>query len=160
MKTLNIHSRVIDQPLEVVSLLLDTLASTEDTIWPYENWPEMKFKHGLKEGSKGGHGMIRYTIEKYIPKKLIEFRFSKPVGFNGIHKLEILERGDRSTEIRHTIDAKMEGIAIMTWALVIRPLHDALLEDAFDKVENRYLSQKKRSEWSNWVRFLRRLLGA
>ncbi len=160
MNVLNIHTRVIDQPFEVVSLLLDTLASEGDTIWPYENWPKMKFKDGLQEGSKGGHGLVRYSIEKYIPQKFIQFKFSKPSGFNGIHKLEINELENQSTELKHTIDAKMEGIAILTWPLFIRPLHNALLEDAFDKIENRYSAHTKTTKWSIWVRFLRKMIGA
>jgi hypothetical protein len=33
------------------------------------------------------------------------------------------------------IEADMRGLALMTWPLVFRPLHDALLEDALDKAE-------------------------
>ncbi len=44
---------------------------------------------------------------------------------------------------------------VLTWPLVIRWLHDALIEDAFDKTENHFLSQKKVTSWSAWVKFLR-----
>jgi hypothetical protein len=50
------------------------------------------------------------------------------------------------------------GFALLTWPLVIRWLHDALIEDAFDKTENHFLSQKKVTSWSAWVKFLKWLL--
>ncbi|MEP1488870.1 MAG: hypothetical protein ABJK28_10620 [Algibacter sp.] len=50
----------------------------------------MKFKNGIKIGAQGGHGLIRYTVEKYNPNEIIQFRFSKPNGFHGIHKFEII----------------------------------------------------------------------
>ncbi|WP_186434942.1 hypothetical protein [Gillisia sp. Hel_I_86] len=70
--------------------LLETLATENDKIWPTEKWPAMKFKNGIRTGANGGHGPIRYSVEKYEPNEIIQFRFSKPEGFNGIHKFEIL----------------------------------------------------------------------
>jgi len=160
MKVLNIHSRIIQKPFEVTSLLLDSLATEVDPIWPSEHWPKIKFKNGLQVGSKGGHGIVRYSIEKYIPNQYIEFKFSKPKGFFGIHKFEIIKKDQYSSEFIHTIDAHMKGIALITWPLAIRPLHNALIEDAFDKVEGLYSSEEKKTAWSPWVRFLRKLLGA
>jgi len=40
----------------------------------------------------------------------------------------------------------------------IRWLHDALLEDAFDKIENQLCNEEKKSEWTPWVRILRRIM--
>jgi hypothetical protein len=158
MKILNIHKRLIDRPKEEVSELLETLSTKDDRIWPYEKWPAMKFKKGLVEGAKGGHGPIRYSIEKYERKRFIWFKFSKPVGFKGIHKFEISELESGKTELKHTIDMEVAGKGLMTWILVIRPLHNALLEDALDKVENRYLIEKQKTNWSIWVRILRKIL--
>lgn len=160
MKVLNVHRRIINQPIDKISNLLNDLATKNDAIWPYEQWPRMKFKDGLVEGAAGGHGFIRYWIEKYNPSQLIQFRFTRPVGFNGIHKLEISQIDNQSTELTHTIDVNTAGITVLTWPLFIRPLHDALIEDAFDKLENRFLTVKKTSKWSLWVRTLRKILGA
>ncbi len=158
MKVLNIHRRIINHPKEKVSELLGTLSTKNDKIWPNEKWPAMKFRKGLVEGANGGHGPIRYSIEKYESKEFIEFKFSKPSGFNGIHKFEILELENGKTELRHTIDMDAVGKGILTWVIAIRPLHDALLEDALDKVENQYLTEKRKTAWTVWVKILRKIL--
>ncbi|MCF6348922.1 MAG: hypothetical protein L3J20_11585 [Flavobacteriaceae bacterium] len=43
-------------------------------------------------------------------------------------------------------------------AIAIHWLHNAFMEDAFDKVENHFLTEKKETEWSIWVKILRRIL--
>tara|TARA_R110002049_G_scaffold118559_2_gene272593 strand:+ start:1642 stop:2016 length:375 start_codon:yes stop_codon:yes gene_type:complete len=118
----------------------------------------MKFKDGIQVGEKGGHGPIRYTVEKYDPNEIIQFRFSKPIGFNGIHKFEIRELSDKQTELKHTIDMNTEGKATLKWLFVIRSLHNALLEDGFDKLENIFSNEKRRSEWNIWVKMIRKQL--
>jgi hypothetical protein len=45
--------------------------------------------------------------------------------------------------------------ATVLWVFIIRWLHDALIEDAFDKVENHFLTEKKRTKYSAWVNYLR-----
>ena len=89
MRVLNIHKRTINQPKSQIVELLKTLSSQNDKIWPKEKWPAMKFHGGIKVGAKGGHGLIIYSVEKYDPDKIIQFRFSKPNGFSGIHTFEI-----------------------------------------------------------------------
>jgi hypothetical protein len=42
--------------------------------------------------------------------------------------------------------------------LAIRWLHDAYIEDAFDKVENHFSEDKKSSEWTWWVKTLRKVM--
>ena len=155
MKVLNIHKRIINQPKAIVALDLATLSKENDAIWPLENWPAMRFKNGIKTG---GHGPIRCTMEEYNPSEIIQFRFTKPKGFDGIHKLELKEISNQKTEIKHTIDINTSGKAILSWIFVIRPLHNALIEDAFDKLENRYTANPKSTEWNVWVKFLRKLL--
>ena len=155
MKVLNIHKRILHQPKSKVSELLKTLSTENDKIWP-SKWPRMKFKTGIQVGAKGGHGPIRYTVEKYNPDEIIQFRFSKPSGLNGIHKFEITEISDKQTEIKHTIDMDTEGTGTLLWIFAIRSLHDALIEDGLDNFENNFSGDLKSSEWSLWVRFLRR----
>ena len=48
----------------------------------------MKFKGGIQIGKMSGHGSIWYSVEKYNPDEIIQFRFSQPKGFNGIHKFD------------------------------------------------------------------------
>lgn len=158
MKVLNIHKRTLNQPKEKVAELLKTLSTENDRIWPKEKWPEMKFKEGIKIGAKGGHGPIRYSIEKYNPNELIQFRFSKPNGFNGIHKFEINELSDQKTEIKHTIDMNTEGKGTLIWFFAICSLHNALIEDGFDKLENNFFDNRKSTKWNIWVKFLRKYM--
>ena len=159
MKVLNIHRRIISQPITTVAQLLSTLATKDDQVWPYEQWPRMKFKEGLKVGSRGGHGPIRYTIEQFDPGKLIRFTFTKPAGFHGFHQLEIRAVDEKHTEVQHTINMHVKGFGIFIWLLGVRQLHDALIEDAFDKIENHFSREIKRTEWSVWVNILRWALG-
>lgn len=158
MKIANIHKRIINQPKEKVSELIIKLATKDDKIWPYEKWPAIKFKEGLKIGSKGGHGIIRYTITEYDPNKIIQFQFSKPEGFNGTHKFRLNEVSKNETEISHVINIETSPLATIQWFLFIRWLHNALIEDAFDKLENYFSKEKKETKWSPWVKFWRWIL--
>lgn len=158
MKVLNIHKRTLNQPIDKLAELLKTLSTENDRIWPKEKWPEMKFKEGIKIGAKGGHGPIRYSVEKYNPNELIQFRFSKPNGFNGIHKFEINELSDQKTEIKHTIDMNTEGKGTLIWFFAICSLHNALIEDGFDKLENNFFDNRKSTKWNIWVKFLRKYM--
>lgn len=158
MKVINIHKRIIHQPKGKITELMETLSTEKDKVWPFEKWPKMKFKKGKYEGANGGHGPIRYTIKKYIPGKLIQFEFTNPKGFHGIHKFETIELLDNKTELIHTIDMITSGVGTLTWMIGVRYLHDALIEDLFDKIENEFDNHNKRTAWSFWVRFLRKLL--
>ncbi len=155
MKVLNQHKRVVNQPKHKISELIKKLASKEDKIWPYNKWSAMRFKDGLKVGAKGGHGIIRYTIIEYNPESGIKFQFSSPKGFDGTHEFKMLELGKNSTEVSHIINMKTHGIATIQWLVFIRWLHDALIEDAFDNIENHFSEVKKASKWSPWVKLWR-----
>ena len=155
MQVTNIHKRTINQPKEVISQVLKTLATNDDRVWPHEYWPAMRFKNGLKVGSHGGHGIIRYYVEGYTEGEKVLFKFSKPVGFIGHHGFKVNEITKNSTEVIHEIDMKTRGLDTLKWVFVIRWLHDALTEDALDKLENHFLVDKKRTPWSIWVKFWR-----
>jgi hypothetical protein len=119
-----------------------------------DKWPRMKLDKGLQMGSKGGHGPIRYTVTQYQDGRSITFQFDM-AGFNGFHRFDLTESGPGQTTLSHTIDMRTTGAAVFTWALAIRWLHDAFIEDAFDKVENHFTQGRKRTEWSGWVKVLR-----
>jgi hypothetical protein len=157
MKVLNIHKRIIYQSPNVIGQILDTLASDADMIIAKDKWSPMKLDKGLVVGSKGGHGPIKYSVIEYQPSKSIIFEFDLK-GFNGFHKFEIVPLKNNFAEIKHMIDMNTSGLASIKWALAIRWLHDAYIEDAFDNVENYFLREKKNSKWSLWVRLLRRVL--
>jgi hypothetical protein len=152
----NVHERELKAPLEKVGQLLDSLASKEDQLWPKDRWPAMRFDRPLQVDADGGHGPIRYNVESYEPGQNIWFRLKAPRGFNGGHGCEIIETGNETVVLRHRITMRISGPALLTWPLVIRPLHNALLEDALDLAEC-YCDPdaQPRSHWSSWVRFLR-----
>jgi len=156
MKVINIHQRVIEQPISKVSELFKTLATSDDEIWPYHSWPAMRFRDGLHLGSQGGHGRVRYTIIAFEAGNHIKFQFTKPEGFNGTHELKINAISNDSIQIIHEIRMHTTSLkATFYWVFVIRWLHDALIEDAFDKVENYFSIKKRTTRYNLWVRFLR-----
>jgi len=65
MKVINIHKRMINEPKDRVSKILDSLSTRNDQLWPNEKWPPVIFNKGLMEGAEGGHGPIKYSIQKY-----------------------------------------------------------------------------------------------
>ena len=155
MNVINIHKRTINQPKEKLSQLFKTLATANDLVWPYENWPAIRFKDGLKVGSKGGHGRVRYTIIEFEAGEFIKFQFTEPKGFIGTHELKIEEIGKNETEISHQIRMNTSLKATFLWFFIIRWLHDALIEDAFDKIENYFSTKKKTTRYNAWVKYLR-----
>ena len=155
MRVLNRHSRRYPVSPQVVGEILDTLASKADGLWPHERWPPMRLNGPLGVGRKGGHGPIRYMVESYDPRRQIVFRFSAPRGFHGTHSFAIEEEEDGCL-LRHIIEMRVSGWALLSWPLAFQPLHDALLEDALDKVEAAVAgSEWIRRELSPWVRSLR-----
>jgi hypothetical protein len=80
--------------------------------------------------AKGGHNSIGYFVEEYTTVQSIQFRFTNPKGFNGFHRYEIVKSAQQSVLLRHTIEMTRKGFAFLTWPIIIRPLHDALLEDS------------------------------
>ncbi|WP_408044271.1 SRPBCC family protein [Tenacibaculum litopenaei] len=156
----NTHERCMPTSLEKALGVFNSLATLNDLLWPNERWPRMSFKPVKKVAAKGGHGPIRYTIVSYNPEGEIVFEFRKPKGFIGTHSFVVRELDDNRVLFRHRIRMKVNFKGGVLWFLVIRPLHDALLEDAFDKAENYLTGTQKRSTWSVWVRLMRRLLAA
>lgn len=156
MKVINVHKRKINQSKASVYKLLNTLSTKDDKIWPFEKWPAIRFKNGLKVGSEGGHGPIKYTVVSKNYDDGIVFNFINK-GFNGNHILKVVELSNSEIEISHTIKMKTSGFAVLYWLFVIRWLHDALIEDAFDKLENQFSIQKKETKYNFWVKFLRML---
>jgi hypothetical protein len=134
MPVLNRHARRYLAGPEAVGTLIDGLGSREDHLWPKERWPALILDGPLDQAPVGGHGPIRYSVQEYTRGRRIVFRFTGPPGFDGTHRFE-LHPATEGSELEHVIDMKVRGSAILTWPLLFRPLHDALLEDALDKAE-------------------------
>jgi len=156
MIVINIHKRKLKQTKNQVGILFKTLATKEDKIWPIEKWPAIRFKEPLSIGVKGGHGSVKYTIIEFVEGKSIKFKFSKPDGFIGTHQFYIKEIDNTTTVITHEINMNTSTVkATLLWVLIVRWLHDALIEDAFDKIVNSYSEEKKETSYLLWVKILR-----
>jgi RimJ/RimL family protein N-acetyltransferase len=155
MNVRNLHERIIPAPHSQVGALLDDLGSPSDRLWPRDRWPPMRAKDGLAVGARAGHGPVRYTVEAYEPGRLVRFRFTRPKGFDGIHTFSV-EEVPEGTRIRHELVMRARGWALLSWPLFFRPLHDAVLEDAFDRGGAAVGCEPVGARWSLWVRVLRR----
>lgn len=151
----NVHYRDIKTDLPTAGALIDSLASENDRLWPHERWPAMVLDMPLAVGARGGHSVILYEVEKYLPGRTVIFRFSSPAGLLGTHTFDVEEIKPGQIRLRHTINARLKGAERLGWPLAIRWLHDALLEDALDKAEADIYAQAWRQRpLSPWVKFL------
>ena len=124
MKVLNVHSRVINGNAKQVSALLSTLATDEDRIWPTNRWPPMVFTDGLHIGNPGCHGPIHYCVTKK-QDRFIEFTFTAPKGFHGVHWLKVQPADGQHSKITHCIEMHTAGWATFKWLFAIKQLHNA-----------------------------------
>jgi len=160
MRIFNVHERRVGSPVESAGKLLDGLAGSDDRLWPHEKWPAMKLDSPLGKGARGGHGPVRYTVQDFIPGRRVDFVFDNhgiAAGFRGKHYFEVQPLGDGAL-LRHVIEAQSGFGTWLRWAVMIRPLHDALIEDAFDKAEHGLAGTARREDqarWSQWVKILR-----
>ncbi len=155
MNVVNIHERVFDAPASETGQLLDSLASSDDRLWPHDRWPPMKFDRPLAVDARGGHGSVGYVVAAYEPGRSIRFRFTAPPGFLGEHHFTVEELESGQSRLRHVIDMRTAGSARLAWLLLYRPLHDALLQDALDRAAVHLGGEPAKGAWSPWVRFLR-----
>ena len=154
MKVVNIHERVLDGSVDEVGRLIDTLASPNDLLWPIDRWVPMKFDRPLCVGAVGGHGPSGTPSNLINP--VAQFVFASP-NRRALTALMVSRRSrplkDRPI-LRHIIEMQAVGRAFFTW-IVIRPLHDALMEDALDHAEASLGKQVPERKWSCWVKVVR-----
>lgn len=111
--------------------LLDSLAGPHDRLWPRHAWPATRLDRPLGVGATGGHGPVRYTVEKYVPRVRVRCRLRAPAGFRGYHEYEVLPDGDQACWLRHALVMTARPLAWVTWPLFYRPLpDDTLIEDS------------------------------
>ena len=158
MKVLNIHERELRASPDEVGVLIDSLASRGDALWPTQAWPRMEFDRPLSLDARGGHGPVRYFVEQYVRGESIRFRFTGPQGFDGFHGYELLRTSGNTVVLRHTLEMIARGRAIISWPAIFRPMHDALIEDSLATAEASLGLAPRIRPWSLWVRFLRRVV--
>ena len=159
MRVLNVHRRVLVASPADVWARIETLGAPDDLLWPSDSWPRVRFDGPLRPGTRGGHGPIRYEVAGLEPGRKLTFRFLAPAGFDGTHAFELLPQTTGGCELVHTIAMDVRGFARVSWPLVFRPLHDALLEDLLDRAAALTGTLGEWAEWSAGVRVLRLLLG-
>jgi len=115
----------------------------------------MEFDRPLRVGARGGHGPIRSFVEEYVPGASIKFRFAGPTGFDGFHGYQRIKTTADTVVLRHALEMTTHGLAVLSWLVVYRPMHDALIEDSFATAEASLGQAPQITPWSFWVRFLR-----
>jgi hypothetical protein len=135
MRIHNVHSRELVAPVERAGDLAG-LASEHDVLWPTERWPTtpIEFDQPLRPGAKGGHGMIRYDVERYERGPRGVFRFAPGSRRNDIHAFEVAPIDPRRSRLTHTFDSRV-GWKLLPVHRVLLAAHDALLGDLLDNAE-------------------------
>lgn len=153
MNVVNVHERTLLTTPEDAWRLVANLGSPYELLWP-ERWPKMRFDRALGLGACGGHGPIGYYVESYAPFDHIRLRFTRPRGFEGYHEFRILPQLGH-VSFRHTVRVRTRGMATWYWLLVLRPLHDACLQDLMDRASSYSSGHPFHTPWPLRVRFLR-----
>ncbi|MFT3899354.1 MAG: SRPBCC family protein [Gordonia sp. (in: high G+C Gram-positive bacteria)] len=128
----NIHEREFPVAPAAVAELVASLSSADDRLWPVGAWPRMRLHPGLVPGARGGHGPVRYRVERVDAGEVV-FRFTGPAGFDGWHGYSVQRLDNSTTILRHELRMRVHGWARVTWPTSFRPLHDALIEESLDK---------------------------
>ncbi|WP_412752125.1 DUF2867 domain-containing protein [Krasilnikovia sp. M28-CT-15] len=132
----NVHQREFPVAADKVGRLLDLLGSTADPLWPAPTWQPMRFDRPLGIGASGGHGAIRYRVTDYRPGRLVEFTFAPSTGIDGTHVFEVEPTGPDTTVLRHRLTGRLTGPMRLLWPLLVRTLHDTVLEHLLDNAEH------------------------
>ncbi len=155
----NVQRRALDVPAETVGVLLESLASDDDRLWPSANWPALRMDNGLEPGSAGGHGPIRYRIDTHEPGRRVRLVFDPRCGIVGHHEFRVEPAGRGSCVVTHEIHGRAVGRMRLLWPVAVRWLHEALMADLFDNAERLSTGAlRSPSKHSPWVRLLRRAL--
>lgn len=157
MNVRNVHERFLPLPPDRVAALFADLGADPDRLWPRDRWPPMRREGPWETGTRAHHGPVHYIVEAWEPGRLIRFRFTRPRGFDGTHQFSV-EKTEGGTLLRHELAMRARGWALLSWPLVFRPLHDAVIEDGFDRAAGALGHGLEGKGWSLRVRMLRRLL--
>jgi hypothetical protein len=96
-------------------------------------------------------------VSSYKPGRHIRFEFGG--GRRGYHEFALQEIDDMTCLLRHTLNAKLTLNSAWRWHFLVRPLHDALIEDLLDKVESQVAKVEHPQIWSARVQKLRQKRG-
>ncbi|MCX0276574.1 SRPBCC family protein [Brevibacterium sp. CS2] len=154
MRVRNRQSRDLDRPAAEVAALLSTLGTRDDGLWPVHLWFPMRLDGPPLVGAAGGHGPVRYHCTERSPDA-VTFAFDSILGsrhWRGFHRFVVVPSA-RGSRLVHDLELRIGPWRRLQWAVLVGPLHDAVLEDLLDRAAG--VTGPPR--WSPWVRLLRRV---
>ncbi len=154
MPAVSVHERVLPAPADEVGALIDR----PERMWP-DRWPPMRLGSPIRVGEESRRGFLCEEVIDYRPGERLAFRVTSPEQLHGKHRFEVEPAGERQTVLRHVLDVAPDGAGRLLWPLVVRPLHDALLEDILDRAETAVGGSPAPRGWSRQVRLLRWYIG-
>ncbi|TDP97204.1 SRPBCC family protein [Labedaea rhizosphaerae] len=156
----NVHERVVGMSPARAWELAERVAEPDGVLWPVDHWPPMRMDRPLSVGATGGHGPIRYHCTAIEPGERVTFTFDRSLGVDGTHTLLVLPGTRPDTcVVRHELVGKPSLRMAVRWALVVRWLHDALIEELLDRAETAAGQPPAHPvRWSPWVRLIRRIM--
>ncbi|MCX2182999.1 DUF2867 domain-containing protein [Streptomyces sp. SKN60] len=131
----NVHQRVVEAPAETVGALLDRLSAPDDPLFPTPVWPAMVLDRPLGVGADGGHGRVRYRVGAHQPGRSVRFDTTGDGLGSGYHRFDVEPLGPGRCRISHVLEVTMGARAFAFFKLAIEPVHDTMVEEAFDNAE-------------------------
>ncbi|KTT03113.1 hypothetical protein SB14R_18140 [Pseudomonas oryzihabitans] len=157
---LSLHQRSLHCTPAAVGALLAGFDAADSPLWPHATWPRDRFDGPMAEGSIGGHGATRYRLERYLPSQEALFRFISPQGYHGVHGFRIVALDHEHTCLSHFTCLHLSPYHWLMWHLLVRWVHDALINDLLDSAEYHLCDVTRRqSPWKWRVHLIRHLLG-
>ncbi|MFI9002354.1 DUF2867 domain-containing protein [Streptomyces sp. NPDC053541] len=135
----NVHQRVVEAPAETVGALLDRLSAPDDPLFPTPVWPAMVLDGPLAVGADGGHGRVRYRVAAHEPGRSVRFDTTDDGLGTGYHRFEVEPLGPDRCRISHVLEVTMGVRAFLLFKLAVEPVHDTMVEEAFDNAERAVL---------------------
>ena len=153
MRIANVHQRVVAAEPAEIAPLLASLGQADDVLYP-PGWKPMRFDKPVGVGASGTHG----TITAYEPGRLIEIAFPRGIGITGSHMFTVTPLGAGRSRVQHEVVADATVIAWLGWHAMVRPAHDAVLEELLDRLQAAVGAPPERpAGLSPHARLLRRL---
>jgi len=163
MKVRNVHQREVYGSIEQLGQIVKTQMTPQDRLWPREKWPQPRLEGSpwpSLVGKTGFHGPVHFvfTSHETVANVSFGYKFIKPAGFDGHHKFSVTRISAEKLLVTAVVEMETRGLgATLFWLLAVGPLHDAIVEDTFDKVERELGNIPQGAQWSIWVKMVRTL---
>ena len=135
IKIRNVHERRLTAGPEMLWDLLMKMPGPRGQLWP-PGIPAMRFDGPLTVGAHGQHGPIHYTVTYLDPTTgSLAFEFREPTGPVARHSPHVRLEENAGAVLRHEVIVIPEGWRRLKWPLIIRWVHDAVVEEVLDSAE-------------------------